>query len=44
MAHKEFGYQIIDRLKNDLQEFGALESDPQMEGRFLVAFFAPKSK
>ncbi|MGC9336965.1 MAG: translation initiation factor IF-3 [Candidatus Cloacimonadia bacterium] len=44
MLHKEFGYQIIERLKNDLQGYGAIESDPQMEGRFLIAFFTPKSK
>lgn len=44
MVHKEFGYQIIERLKNDLQGYGAIESDPQMEGRFLIVFFTPKSK
>ena len=42
MAHQEFGHRLIERVKNDLLEYGAVEQYPKMEGRQLVMVLAPK--
>lgn len=44
MTHKKFGYDLIERLRKDLEEFGAFENEPKMEGRFLVTFVINKKK
>jgi translation initiation factor IF-3 len=43
MAHTEMGKRLLHRMVADLQEFGALEQGERMEGRRLVAIFAPKT-
>ena len=44
MAHKELGAQLLARVRKDLEEFGAVEQVPQMEGRQMVMVIAPKKK
>ena len=42
MAHQEFGYRLIERVKLDLEPHGVVEQYPKMEGRQLVMVIAPK--
>ena len=44
MAHQEFGAQLLERVKADLEELAAVESFPKMEGRQMVMVLAPKKK
>jgi translation initiation factor IF-3 len=44
MAHKELGAQLLTRVREDLEEFGAVEQLPQLEGRQMVMVIAPKKK
>ncbi len=44
MAHQELGRQMLERVKNDLDEIGTVEQFPKMEGRQLVMVIAPKKK
>lgn len=38
MAHQELGFELIDKLKEDLQDYGSFEKTPTMEGRFLIGY------
>ena len=42
ISHSEIGRKMLDRLITDLGEAGIVEFRPRMEGRFLLAIFAPK--
>ena len=42
MAHQELGAQLLARVRADLEEYGAVEQMPQMEGRQMVMVIAPK--
>lgn len=42
MAHQELGGKMLDRIKADLEEYGAVEQFPKMEGRQMVMVLAPK--
>ncbi len=42
MAHQEFGYRLIERVRNDLELYSVVEQFPKMEGRQLVMVLAPK--
>jgi translation initiation factor IF-3 len=42
MAHQELGMQLLERVRNDLEEFGTVEQFPKMEGRQLIMVLAPK--
>ncbi|MCU0806014.1 MAG: translation initiation factor IF-3, partial [Burkholderiales bacterium] len=42
MAHQEFGFRLLERVKGDLEPYGAVEQFPKMEGRQLVMVLAPK--
>lgn len=44
MAHQEFGLRQLERVKNDLEEFGQVEQMPKMEGRQMVMVIAPLKK
>lgn len=44
MAHRELGYQIINRLIQDVGEGGVVEFHPRMEGNTLHAILAPGKK
>ena len=42
IVHQEIGRALIARLMDELEEIGFIENRPKMEGRNLVAIFAPK--
>lgn len=44
ILHRDKGYEVFERLKNDLQEYGNVEKLPKMEGRFLTMTFSPLKK
>ena len=41
MAHKELGMILLKRIEADLQEHGAVEQYPKLEGRQMVMVLAP---
>ncbi len=42
MAHQEFGVKLLERVKADLEPYGAVEQFPKMEGRQMVMVLAPR--
>jgi translation initiation factor IF-3 len=44
IAHKEFGAQLLERVKDDLADCSKIEFFPKLEGRQLVMVLAPKPK
>ena len=42
LVHQELGAKMLERIENDLQEFGVVEQYPKMEGRQMVMLLAPK--
>jgi translation initiation factor IF-3 len=42
MAHQEFGFRLLERVKTDLMELAVVEQFPKMEGRQLVMVLGPK--
>ena len=44
MAHPELGAKLLARVRSDLEEIGAVEQMPQMEGRQMVMIMGPKKK
>ncbi|MCZ6566184.1 MAG: translation initiation factor IF-3 [Gammaproteobacteria bacterium] len=44
MMHQELGGNLLDRIENDLKEFGEVEQRPKLEGRQLVMVFSPIRK
>ena len=44
MAHQEFGFRLLERVKKDLEEFGTVEQFPKMEGRQLIMVISPIKK
>jgi translation initiation factor IF-3 len=44
MAHQEFGFRVLERVKADLEPHGVVEQFPKMEGRQMVMVMAPKKK
>lgn len=44
MAHQEIGMRLIERIREDLVEHGAVEQFPKMEGRQMVMVIGPKRK
>lgn len=44
MAHQEFGVQLLERIKSDLELLGQVESFPKLEGRQMIMVIAPKKK
>ena len=44
MAHQELGLKLLKRVEKDLEELGAVEQFPKMEGRQMVMVIAPKKK
>ena len=44
MMHQELGAKLLDRIEEDLKEFGEVEQRPKLEGRQLVMVFAPLKK
>ena len=44
MAHRDLGYNIINRLIQDIGDAGIVEFMPRMEGTILHAILAPSKK
>ena len=44
MAHQDLGLNVLERVKNDLEELAVVESFPKVEGRQAVMMLAPKKK
>ena len=44
MAHQEFGMELLERIRNDVQEEGVVEQFPKLEGRQMVMVVASKKK
>jgi translation initiation factor IF-3 len=44
MAHQELGLNLINRLKEALSDIAIVEREPNMEGRQMIAIFAPTKK
>ncbi|AUM14834.1 translation initiation factor IF-3 [Ketobacter alkanivorans] len=44
MAHQELGMEMMRRIETDLEELGAVEQVPKMEGRQMTMVIAPKKK
>jgi translation initiation factor IF-3 len=42
MAHQELGFQLIDRIKADLEEVALIEQSPKMEGRQAIMVMSPR--
>ncbi len=42
MAHQEFGFRLLERVKADLEPFGVVEQFPKLEGRQLVMVLGPR--
>lgn len=41
MAHTEFGYKLLEKIKNELNEVAKIEREERFEGRNLTTFFSP---
>ncbi len=44
MAHQQLGKKLLERVEQDLLEYGSVEQYPRMEGRQMVMVVAPKKK
>lgn len=44
MSHPELGLQLLQRMINELADFGVIEQHPKFEGRQIVMVLAPKKK
>ena len=44
MLHQDLGLDLMMRIKDDLDELGAVEMDPKMEGRQMTMVIAPRSR
>ena len=43
MIHSpELGHRLIERVRNDLEQYSTVEQYPKMEGRQLIMVLAPK--
>jgi translation initiation factor IF-3 len=42
MAHPAIGYQLLQRVKSELQELSKVEAEPRLEGRQMVMVLAPR--
>ena len=44
MAHQHLGLELLNRIRQDLEEYGQVEQEPKMEGRQAVMVLAPSKK
>ncbi len=44
MAHQHIGQKLVERIREDLDEYGTVEQEPKMEGRQIVMVLAPTKK
>ena len=41
MAHQEYGSRMLERIQNDLDDYGVVEQLPKLEGRQMVMIIQP---
>ncbi len=44
LAHQHLGQELVERIREDLTEYGTVEQEPKMEGRQIVMILAPVRK
>jgi translation initiation factor IF-3 len=44
MAHQELGFELIERLKKELEELALIEQYPKLEGRQAVMVMGPRKR
>ena len=44
LAHQEFGFELLRKFREMLEDVALLEKEPSLEGRSLVSIFAPDKK
>ena len=44
LAHQHLGQELIERIRDDLSDYGTVEQEPKMEGRQIVMVLAPVKK
>ncbi len=44
MAHQDIGMQVVNRLREELEDIAQIEQMPKLEGRQMVMVLAPRSK
>ncbi|MBL8471430.1 MAG: translation initiation factor IF-3 [Rhodocyclaceae bacterium] len=44
MAHQEFGIRLLERVRNDLDQYATVEQFPKLEGRQMIMILAPSKK
>lgn len=42
MAHQEFGVNVLERIRDDMEEFAKIEQMPKLENRQMIMVLAPK--
>jgi len=43
MAHQDLGFDLTDRIAEELQDYGKFDNPPRMEGRLLIGYVSPKN-
>ena len=44
MAHQHLGMELVNKIREDLAEYGTVEQEPKMEGRQIIMVLAPVKK
>ena len=44
LAHQHLGQELVERIRQDLAEYGVVEHAPKMEGRQIIMILAPHKK
>ena len=42
LAHQDLGFKLLERIRDDLAEYGTVEQTPKREGRQMVMILVPK--
>ena len=42
MAHQDIGLRLLERVKDETQDFAKVETEPQLEGRQMIMILAPR--
>lgn len=44
LAHQHLGQELVEKIRDDLSDYGTVEQEPKMEGRQIVMVLAPVKK
>ena len=44
LAHQELGVELLKRVEKDLEEYGSMEQEPNMEGKQIIMVIGQKKK